>query len=66
MRRAISQEKAGTAPVQVHVEYERGQYVGFVIQGGRIERVIEAPFRKQALDAATERANRLYPARKPS
>jgi len=68
MRRAISQAKAAGASVQVHVEYERGpgHYAGFVIHGGYVERVIEAPYRKQALDAATERANRLCPNRKPS
>ncbi len=40
-----------------YVELERGQWVGFVVQGGRVERVIEARDRTTATDRAQERAD---------
>ncbi len=39
-----------------YVELERGQWVGFVVQGARVTRVIEARDRQTATTAAQDRA----------
>lgn len=40
-----------------YVELERGQWVGFVVQGARVQRVIEARDRSTATEKAQERAD---------
>ncbi|WP_293373583.1 hypothetical protein [Nevskia sp.] len=48
-----------TAQATAYVEWERRQYVGFVIDGGRVQRVIETPDREQARVEAEARAARI-------
>lgn len=60
-RQPVQQAPAPRPLAQTHVEYEhsRGHYVGFVLDGGRVERVVETKRRKDALDEAQARAERL-------
>lgn len=61
---AISHEKR--APATTHVELEGGQYVGFVIDGGRVQRVAQDLDRNIAQEAALRAAARINRSRQES
>lgn len=54
---AVSQEKR--SPATTHVEFEAGRYVGFVIDGGRVQRIAQEHERQAALEAAQRAAARI-------
>lgn len=59
MSYGISHAKPQRALAHVHVELEAGQYVGFVIDGAKVERVIHTHNRAEAETSALARAARI-------